>query len=476
MKKLKIALIASLLTLAILSVLLLPVAVAILTPSAYSNTFVGILDEKVEYLASIEGKKAVVIGGSSVAFGLDSALMEEHLGMPVVNFGLYAAIGTKAMLDLSLPHIGEGDLVILAPETDAQTLSLYFDGKTMWKAIDDAPSLFFDLRGESKKEMLGSLYMHAADKLLALRSAPLDPPGVYNSKSFNAYGDIAFPRRQNVMSFYYDPSTPIFPDPSIVSEDFIAYVNEYISLCEKKGATVYFSFAPMNADALDPSVTEESLQAFSDYLKQKIHCKHISMIESYILDPAYFYDTNYHLNDIGVKLRTKTLLEDIRFAQGNYAAVEIPVPKKPLLMYYDVTYEGTDENAKYFVYETLQKGARRGALSIVGLTELGKQQKTLTLPLGTDGTQITYVAPNAFIGGVAETVIIPENSNLRNLATGAFDASSVKELHILYDFTDEAEKLSPPASFGGVKVFVPRGSTYLSHYDWSNYDLFVLPD
>ncbi len=476
MKKLKIALMASLLTLAILSVLFMPVAVAILTPSAYSNTFVGILDEKVERLASIEGKKAVVIGGSSVAFGLDSALMEEHLGMPVVNFGLYAAIGTKAMLDLSLPHIGEGDLVILAPETDAQTLSLYFDGKTMWKAIDDAPSLFFDLRGDSKKEMIGSLYAHAADKLLTLRSEPLDPPGVYNSKSFNAYGDISFPRRQNVMSFYYDPSTPILPDPAIVSEDFVAYVNEYISLCEKKGATVYFSFAPMNADALDPSVTEESLQAFADYLEQRILCKHISMIESYILDPAYFYDTNYHLNDVGVKLRTKTLLEDIRFAQGNYAAVEIQVPKKPMLVYYDVAFEGTDENAKYFVYEILQKGARRGSLSIVGLTELGKQQKTLTVPLGADGKKITHIAPNAFAGGVAETVIVSESSNLRNIATGAFDGASVKRLHILYDFAEDAEKLSPPASFGNTAVYVRQGSAYLSHYDWMPYRMNVLPD
>ena len=112
MQKIKIAAIAALLVLSALSVVLLPVAVILLTPPAYSHTFVGALDEKVERLASIEGKKAVVIGGSSVAFGIDSALMEEHLGMPVVNFGLYAAIGTKAMLDLAWPHIGAGDTVI----------------------------------------------------------------------------------------------------------------------------------------------------------------------------------------------------------------------------------------------------------------------------------------------------------------------------------------------------------------------------
>ena len=150
MKKLKISLAIALSLLSILSVILFPFIVAVLAPPVYSNTFVGVLDEKVDRLATVEGKKVVVIGGSSVAFGLDSALMEEHLGMPVVNFGLYAAIGTKAMLDLSLPHIGEGDIVVLAPETDAQTLSLYFHGGNMWKAVDDAPSLLLHLPSENQ--------------------------------------------------------------------------------------------------------------------------------------------------------------------------------------------------------------------------------------------------------------------------------------------------------------------------------------
>lgn len=472
MKNIKLAVMAVILVFAILSLVLLPAAFSIILPPAYSNTFVGALDEKVERLASVEGKKIVVVGGSSVAFGLDSALMEEHLGMPVVNFGLYAAIGTKAMLDLSLPHIGEGDIVILAPETDAQTFSLYFDGKTMWKAIDDDPSLFWDLRGDSKKEMLGNMYAHAVDKLSASRAEPLDPEGVYNSKSFNAYGDVAYPRPQNVMPMYYDPNTPILLEPSIVSDDFLEYINEYIALCEKRGATVYFSFAPMNAAALNPDTTEESKLAFVDYLKNNIRCEQISMIDSYILDPAYFYDTNYHLNNVGVVLRTKNLIEDIRFAEGIYQAVDIEIPPKPELPDFDVKFFETDVNAEYFVYETLQNGA----LSIVGLTDLGKKQSTLTIPLGADYLKVIHVAKDAFRGTSAKTVIIPEKANLRSIGSGAFDNSSVAELHILYDFTDEAEKLSPPASFGNVQVYVPENSAYLSHYDWMPYTLYVLSD
>ena len=109
------------------------VAFAVSMPPQYTDTFVGELNEKVERLNSIDEPKIVVVGGSSVAFGLDSALLEKYTGMPVVNFGLYAALGTKVMLDLSRGGIKEGDIVILAPELDAQTLSLYFSSDTTLK-------------------------------------------------------------------------------------------------------------------------------------------------------------------------------------------------------------------------------------------------------------------------------------------------------------------------------------------------------
>ncbi len=469
MKKIKTAALAVLLAFAILSVLLLPAA-AVLLPPAYSNTFVGALDEKVERLASVEGAKVVVIGGSSVAFGLDSALMEEHLGMPVVNFGLYAAVGTKAMLELALPYIGEGDIVVLAPETDAQTLSLYFNGDNTWKAIDDAPSLFFSFGRESKREMLGSLYSYAAAKISALKSGPADPAGVYNSKSFNEYGDIIYPRAENVMPLYYDPNTPINPSASIVSAEFLDFVNDYILRCEAKGARVYYSYAPMNAAALGADVTEQSVGEFAEFLRENIRCEHISLIESYIMDAAYFYDTNYHLNDAGVRLRTKQLIEDIRIAEEIYQAADIALLPKPELPLLDVKFFGEDENAKYFVYEALQNGG----LSIVGLTALGKTQKNLILPLGAENTKVMHVGASAFAGASATRITIPEETNIRTIATGAFDGCSASSLYILYDFSDEAQKLSPPASFGGLSVFVPVGSAYLTHYDWTGYKLIAI--
>ena len=52
------------------------------------------------------------------------------------------------------------------------------------------------------------------------------------------------------MDGYFDSTTPIIPDGRIVSSDFLDYLNAYIDRIEKRGATVYYAFCPINAMAL----------------------------------------------------------------------------------------------------------------------------------------------------------------------------------------------------------------------------------
>ena len=92
-------------------------------PAQFGDTFMGELKHKVQLLRETEGKRLILVGGSSVAFGIDSALLQQHFpDYQVVNFGMYAALGTTVMLELSEPYIREGDIVILMPEQQAQTL------------------------------------------------------------------------------------------------------------------------------------------------------------------------------------------------------------------------------------------------------------------------------------------------------------------------------------------------------------------
>lgn len=101
------------------------------TSAVFSGTYYGELYDMYQRIQDSSRKKIVIIGNSSVPFGVDSELMEKELGYDqadykVCNFGLYGAIGTKVMLDLSEEYINKDDIVIFSPELDSQSLSLYF--------------------------------------------------------------------------------------------------------------------------------------------------------------------------------------------------------------------------------------------------------------------------------------------------------------------------------------------------------------
>ena len=331
MKAIKICALCLVAVLAIVSPFAIVIGAATLTPSQYSNTFIGALNEKYDRLHSIEEPKLVVVGGSSVVFGTDSEMLEKYTGMPVVNFGLYAALGTKLMLDLSRPAIGEGDVVVLSPELDPQTMSMFFSANQTLRALDDDFSMFWDLDVDNKLSVLGGMWRFAADKIKLMTSGTvLDPTDVYNAKNFDERGDLVYDRPSNGMNLLYDPNTPISLTEELLDPEFIDYLNEYIADCERRGATVLFAYCPMNELAIDGQ-DEEARRQFHEYLDSVLDCEIIGDIEDAVMEEEYFYDTNFHLNDAGCALRSIKLTKAITVALGMSVTVEEPIPEKPAL-------------------------------------------------------------------------------------------------------------------------------------------------
>ena len=48
---------------------------------------------------------------------------------------------------------------------------------------------------------------------------------------------------------------------------------------------------------------------------------------SCILDPEWFYDTNFHLNESGRQLNTRNLTRDLKAQLGDTSPTEIAVPR-----------------------------------------------------------------------------------------------------------------------------------------------------
>ena len=119
----------------------------------YHNSFTASLVDKYERRSTLSGARLILIGGSSLPFGVDSARLEDALGLPVVNFGVYAALGTRVMAEIALSELHAGDVVILAPELDPQTYSDYFNPDILWEASCENTAVLKGLSLSEKEEM-----------------------------------------------------------------------------------------------------------------------------------------------------------------------------------------------------------------------------------------------------------------------------------------------------------------------------------
>ena len=439
--------------------------VALCTPAQFDQTFLGELGNKIERLNSISSPKIVVIGGSSTAFGLRSDIMQEQLGMPVVNFGLYASLGTKIMLDLSKANISEGDIIIIAPEQDKQTLSTYFNADSAWKGFDGNFQYLKYLHRDDVPSMLGSLVSFAAEKHKYLsKGEKPSVSGVYTKEAFNLYGDISYKREANTMFGGYDKNTPISFDVDIISKDFINYLNQYAQFAKNKGASVFFSFAPMNRAALEENTDSDDIYAYFSYLQSVLDFHVISNPETYLMQSNWFYDSNFHVNDSGAILHTKHLINDIILALHLDKTCSVETPPMP-----ELPDSGQSEQVKneYFTYSKDQQG-----IEITGLTEKGKSQFELEVPAQIDDIPVIAISQGAFS---ANTVVtrITLNHGLAYIADGAFDGcGSLKELIINSNVPSSirvGEELLSGAE--ACKIYIPANSydVYSNDYYWSLY-------
>lgn len=497
----------------------------LMMPEQFDDLYLGELADKYARLRSLSDQnKIIVVGGSSVAFGINSQVMAKYLEMPVVNFGLYGPLGTTIMMDLTRGHIREGDIIVLAPETDEQTMTMTFNGEGVWESVDSDFTMLLKVRFHNWDDMLGSFWVYAQKKLQFFRLGKAQPDGVYDHEAFNEFGDVIYQRVGTIMPEGYDPTVLIDLVPTITNDEYLDYINDYIAYCERQGATVYYSWPPMNELAIQQD--EEGILAYATFIRENIDCPIISDISDYILDAGYFYDTNYHVNDVGVYLHTSNLTQDLEnvIGDGDYIPIERPAPPEwaamgpggmpmpagrrdpnmpaggiappmngglPDLSFLEnqtndrgeATTEtvevaeeepeeeiiGSSKNADCFTYEAYDEG-----LLITGVQGAGLTADTLEIPWLIDGQKVIAIDANAF-ADAKNLKNLYIQSNITRIMQDAFDGcATLTEIHI--DNENGANILIPGINlFEDVpkrcKVYIDQENygSFIADYFWANY-------
>ena len=271
----------------------------------YEKGYNAALIDKADRLVSISGPKIVLLGNSNVAFGMDSRMIEEELGVPVVNMGLHGGYGNPFHENMSRLHVVPGDIYVICHGSFKDKGQIN-DTMAVWSSIENHFYLWRILRFEDIETMARSfpVYLKKSLDLYSSGKGNQDPGGVYARNAFNEYGDIAVIREEGGFPFEETVS------PSGISDVAVGRINRLNQYLKERGASLVVAGYPIGNGKLTEDA--ENFIAFQKELTERLDCPVISNYADYMLDYMYFYNSTAHLNTEGAKLRTVQLITDLK--------------------------------------------------------------------------------------------------------------------------------------------------------------------
>lgn len=285
------------------------VAMVVIPPD--HDDYLAIIGSKVERLEASPSPKIVFVGGSNLAFGLDSRAVEAALSYPVVNMGMGFNMGLRFMLDIVQPHIGKGDIVVVVPE-----YNLFFgllDGdERLLDVLELYPEGWQYIRARTQMVNLGTnLFRHVkfkVNRVLQQIGHTADPDCIYCPSAFDDHGDIVAhldkPSKDvGRMTFLRNANQQ-------VDSEAIDVVNGFARAVESRGARVLFLFPCLPRQHFDQR--RAAIDRLHGELRQKLQVEMPSAPSDYVYPLPDFYDWVYHLNRGGRAQRTARVIEDVR--------------------------------------------------------------------------------------------------------------------------------------------------------------------
>lgn len=252
-------------------------------------------------------KQMVFFAGSSMSYGLDSKMVDEGLDKEykITNLGLSYLINPLLQFDALSRILDDNDILIHAPEdmTDVENINSF--NNLTWRCLEENYDMLSYTDISKHIDVFDSFYEYN-DARLALSEIS------YNNRTneYDEYGDLS-KFRENTDDTDKGYKT-LFDADVLKTEILQEYDSIYKHFNDDLNIKVYFSYGPANLDgAKMPS--QEKRKAYEDKVVANIHsAKIISTLEEYLYHGRYFSNTNFHLSTEGAKMRTTTLLSEIK--------------------------------------------------------------------------------------------------------------------------------------------------------------------
>lgn len=267
-------------------------------------------------LKSSPSPKIILVGGSNLAFGVDSQEIEQKTGYHAVNMGLHAMLGLRYMLSEIKEDLTTDDIVIISLEYEHFSTPVINGGEELFQMLLFCPELISYLDYKHFLPMVKNIpkvlqisfrwIVDSVYEKLFLHKIPKKK--IYVRSAFNRYGDathhLDLPSPEKFLHEIAIPSSF-----STGSEEVLV-LNNFLVNAKKKHVKVYFLFPSI------PDYTfnqyKNNINNFYQWLKRNVKIPILSTPEYFVLPKDNFFDTPYHLNRKGRELRTQKMISTLK--------------------------------------------------------------------------------------------------------------------------------------------------------------------
>jgi hypothetical protein len=265
----------------------------------------SILDKQ-HRLATIPAPRLIFVGGSGIALGLDSELIEERIKLPVLNMGVNAGFGLRYMLQEVKPWIHKGDTILVIPEYEHFYGDLVDGDQNLLWALRIQPTMLQTLDGKQIRHLLPLIPSFIQQRIQEIIRITPDP--IYSRSAFSTHGDFI-----NHLDL---PSTPLalssITNRQLLNQYTLRLLHEFQLYVQQRGARAYLIY---------PAIAE-SFWTFGENRKA-IETLHLAILEQNVMKPliapadsvwpnSMFFDTVYHLSRQGRQLRSVMIADQLQ--------------------------------------------------------------------------------------------------------------------------------------------------------------------
>jgi len=278
----------------------------------------GSIIDKHALLERARSPKIILVGGSGIAYGLDSQKLASKYGCDVVNMGLTMYFGLRYMMEEVKSSIKPGDLVVLVPEYEhffgmlngndyLVRLTLFYpealpsvsrvyasSPATVCRAFSDLYQVS-NLKWKERVSRLNEQFFGAREKQPAVLRRDYDGTGAYIG-----HLDKKAPGIEGQSLFFVESDF----DPEAV-----AAVNQFEAFVRQRGASVVMVPPAIPASSYQPR--RKNFGALLARLRSELKVPILADSRRYAFADQDFFDSCYHLCREPRAKRTGLFVEDL---------------------------------------------------------------------------------------------------------------------------------------------------------------------